>query len=255
MTITEIQAVLFDFGRTLAEYDLPSWPSAFGRCVDGIYGFLVRPAEELAPPAASIPSPERARAARGALRPDQPMAHRVTMGLRRVVRAVSGRTLPAIAEACARPIMATGRIYEDSLPTLEALSARGYRMGLVSNTPWGTPHYLWERQVEKFALAPLLEVCLFSSGVGYRKPHPAIFREALRRLGVRAEHALFVGDTPAEDIAGARAVGMRTVLITRGAAPEGAEACGADAIIPSLRALPALLPERAQTLDRSGQPS
>jgi len=263
MTFTDIQVVLFDFGRTLAEYDLPSWPSALGRCVDGIYGFLVRPSEELAPPAASIPSPEKAHAARGALRPDHPLPHRVAMGLRRVVRAVSGRTLPAIAEACARPIMATGRIYEDSLPTLEALRLRGYRMGLVSNTPWGTPHYLWEKQVEKFALAPLLEVCLFSSGVGYRKPHPTIFREALRRLGIRSEHALFVGDTPAEDMAGAHAVGMRTVLITRGAAPEGADSCGADAIIPSLGALLALLPERAeaaqtlstQTLDRSSQPS
>jgi putative hydrolase of the HAD superfamily len=242
MTFTGIQAVLFDFGGTLADYAVPAWPRAIVRCAEGVYGFLVRPAEELHPPAASIPPPEEAHAARGIARPDHPVPHRVALGLRRIVRSVSGRTLPAIAEACARPIMATGRLYDDALPTLEALCARGYRLGLVSNTPWGTPPYLWEKQVERFGLTDLLEARAFSSAIGRRKPDPAAFRDVLARLDVAPDQAVFVGDTPEEDIAGARAAGMRTVLLVRGHPPADETSSLPDAVIPALPALLSLLP-------------
>ncbi|HUX01789.1 MAG: HAD family hydrolase [Phycisphaerae bacterium] len=242
MTFTDIQAVLFDLGGTLADYDLPSWPRAVARCAEGVYGFLVRPAAELHPPAAAIPPPELAHAARGVASPEHPLPHRVALGLRRIVRAVSGRTLPAIAEACARPIMATGRLYDDALPTLNALQARGYRLGLVSNTPWGTPPYLWENQVERFGLASLLPVRVFSSAVGRRKPDPEVFRDVLARLDVPPHRAVFVGDTPDEDIAGARSAGMRTVLIVRGREPPAGTAPPPDAKIHSLADLLRLLP-------------
>jgi putative hydrolase of the HAD superfamily len=53
---------------------------------------------------------------------------------------------------------------------------------------------------------------VFSSEVGKRKPHPAIFETALERLGVEPERALFVGDRRFEDIRGAKEAGMTTVL-------------------------------------------
>jgi putative hydrolase of the HAD superfamily len=52
---------------------------------------------------------------------------------------------------------------------------------------------------------------VFSSEVGTRKPHPAIFRRALGALGVQPENALFVGDRLYEDIRGAGELGMKTV--------------------------------------------
>jgi putative hydrolase of the HAD superfamily len=58
-------------------------------------------------------------------------------------------------------------------------------------------------------IAERLDVALFSSEVGRRKPDPAIFERALEELGVVPERALFVGDTLATDVAGAQAVGMR----------------------------------------------
>ncbi|MCK4933562.1 HAD-IA family hydrolase, partial [Candidatus Bathyarchaeota archaeon] len=48
---------------------------------------------------------------------------------------------------------------------------------------------------------------------GWRKPSPEIFKEALRRLDMKAEETFFVGDTPLEDIQGAKKVGMKTVFI------------------------------------------
>ncbi len=243
---TGVKAVLFDLGGTLVEYAVPSWPAALGQCVDAVYGFLIRPEEERFPPAASVPPPDEAHARRGPARPDTPLPHRITMALRRMVRGASGRTLPAIAEACARPLMATGRICEDTLPVLEVLRARGYRLGLVSNTPWGTPDYLWEKQIEKFGLTPLLDVRLFSSGVGFRKPDPRIFREALGQLGVAAGRAVFVGDSPRDDIAGAHGAGLRTVLIARRPCFPDAVDPPPDASIQTLADLPALLPSGIQ---------
>jgi 4-nitrophenyl phosphatase len=61
------------------------------------------------------------------------------------------------------------------------------------------------------------------------KPEPPLFRIALRQLGVAPQAAAMVGDSVTSDIAGARAVGMRTVLY----APEGAPADAADVVIRS----------------------
>lgn len=215
MALDQVEAVLFDMGGTLVDYPLPSRPALVARCVRGAVSFLIRPEGELPPPAARVPAPGVAHERRRRAGPETALAHRAAVALRRVIRAVSGRTLPQIAEACLRPIVIDGRAYGDTLTTLRALLERGYRLGLVSNTPWGTPDYLWEQQAEKFGLAGLLEVRLFSSDIGVRKPDPRIFLEALRRLGVPPARALFVGDAPAEDIGGAAGVGMRTALVVR----------------------------------------
>jgi HAD superfamily hydrolase (TIGR01450 family) len=65
------------------------------------------------------------------------------------------------------------------------------------------------------------------------KPEPPLFRIALRRLGVAPHESAMVGDSVTSDIAGARAVGMRTVLY----APEGAVAGDADVVVRSFAEL------------------
>jgi HAD superfamily hydrolase (TIGR01509 family) len=91
---------------------------------------------------------------------------------------------------------------------LESLRARGLRLGLVSNAL--DPPGLLHADLERFGVAERLDVAVFSSEVGLRKPHPAIFERALAALGVEPAAALFVGDTLATDVAGAQALGMRT---------------------------------------------
>jgi putative hydrolase of the HAD superfamily len=91
---------------------------------------------------------------------------------------------------------------------LEALRDRGLKLGLVSNAL--DPPYLLHRDLADFGVAERLDVAVFSSEVGRRKPDPAIFRRALDALGVAPERALMVGDRVAIDIAGARALGMKT---------------------------------------------
>jgi len=91
---------------------------------------------------------------------------------------------------------------------LETLRERGLKLGLVSNAI--DPPELLHRDLEELGVAQLLDVAVFSSEVGRRKPDPAIFRYALERLGVEPEGGLMVGDSVPNDIAGAKALGMKT---------------------------------------------
>lgn len=92
---------------------------------------------------------------------------------------------------------------------LDALRERGLKLGLVSNA--FDPGWLLHRDLADMGLAQRLDVALFSSEVGKRKPHPQIFESALGALGVRPEDAMFVGDRLFEDIRGAGELGMTTV--------------------------------------------
>jgi putative hydrolase of the HAD superfamily len=127
-------------------------------------------------------------------------------------------------------------LYEDTLPVLAALREHGLRIGLVSNTG---------RDLEAFVAHHALDVdaAVGSGAHGKTKPHPAIFRSALDRLGVRADEAAMVGDSPEDDVAGARALGMQAFLVDReGRFPE------AVGRLPDLRALPAALGLAADSL-------
>jgi putative hydrolase of the HAD superfamily len=92
---------------------------------------------------------------------------------------------------------------------LEALRARGLRLGLVSNA--FDPAWLLRRDLDEMGVLERLDFTVFSSEVGKRKPHPEIFRRALETLDVRPEDALFVGDRLYEDVRGAGELGMTTV--------------------------------------------
>ncbi|HYZ20078.1 MAG TPA: HAD family hydrolase [Gaiellaceae bacterium] len=92
---------------------------------------------------------------------------------------------------------------------LESLRGRGLRLGVVSNA--FDPGWLLHRDLEQLGIAERVDFAVFSSELGKRKPHPAIFERALEALGVHANEALFVGDRLYEDIRGAGEVGMTTV--------------------------------------------
>ena len=92
---------------------------------------------------------------------------------------------------------------------LDSLAARGLKLGLVSNA--FDPPWLLRRDLEALGVAHRLHASVFSSEVGTRKPHSAIFERALGALGVAPERALFVGDRLYEDVRGASELGMKTV--------------------------------------------
>jgi putative hydrolase of the HAD superfamily len=92
---------------------------------------------------------------------------------------------------------------------LDSLREEGLKLGLVSNA--FDPGWLLRRDLEQMGIAQRIDVAVFSSEVGVRKPHPEIFQRALAALGVAPERTLFVGDRLYEDVLGAGELGMRTV--------------------------------------------
>jgi putative hydrolase of the HAD superfamily len=93
--------------------------------------------------------------------------------------------------------------------TLQALRARRLHVGMVSNIDDDQLHHL----IDVAGLRDCFDSLLSSESAAACKPDPAIFDEALRRAGCAPAEALFVGDTLAQDIAGANRAGMRSVLI------------------------------------------
>ncbi len=115
----------------------------------------------------------------------------------------------------------------------EALNSlqRSYQLGIISDTGM-TPGRVLRVLLERAGMLRLFSVSLFSDEVGYYKPHPEIFRRALRDLGVRPQEAVHLGDNPETDVKGAKGVGMRAILFNPSGATEMAPGV-ADAVINS----------------------
>jgi putative hydrolase of the HAD superfamily len=101
-------------------------------------------------------------------------------------------------------------IFPDVLPTLQALHARGYTLGVISD--WG------------IALGPILrqhhltryfDCLLVSATTRHAKPSPMLYQQALERANAVADYTLHIGDSYIHDVLGARSVGMTPVLIDR----------------------------------------
>jgi len=140
-------------------------------------------------------------------------------------------------------------VYPEVPGVLDALRARGLRLGVISNWDTRLPDLL--RQLD---LARRFDALVYSSAVGVEKPDSRIFRRALRELGVEPRAALHVGDSRLEDLEGAIAAGMRALLLVRGrrAASPGAPGPPATARrgreparLHDLSPLPALVTARA----------
>ncbi len=93
------------------------------------------------------------------------------------------------------------------------------------------------RAFARIGLARFFEVIVDSGEVGIEKPDVRVFEFALRGMNVRAEEAVYVGDVFKVDVLGARAAGMRAILID----PHGFHADKPCERVASLAALPALL--------------
>ncbi len=128
----------------------------------------------------------------------------------------SDRLAAVSPEAMTQTLLAALRFeaYPDAHPALTAARARGQRLVVVSNWDVSLPDVL-----SRVGLEPLLDGVVTSAGAGARKPSPAVFAGALALVGAEPADAVHIGDSPEEDIAGARAAGIRAVLLRRDSLP------------------------------------
>jgi putative hydrolase of the HAD superfamily len=98
-------------------------------------------------------------------------------------------------------------LFPDAVETLSCLRTSGLKLGLITN---GSIR-MQSRKLECLALSPLFDTILISDAEGIRKPDRQIFHRALDRLDTSPAQAVFVGDHPDVDVAGARAAGMHAI--------------------------------------------
>ena len=162
-----------------------------------------------------------------------------------IVRSVATEThLPVVEALAAYRGAWDARVDHDPacVPVLQGIRDRGWRTGLLSNTHW--PREQHERWLADAGLLDLLDARVYTSDLAHMKPHREAFLALLRVLDVAPEEAVFVGDRPRDDIAGAQAAGLRTVLLTGRDVP--AFDVVPDAAVPELADLPAVLEAWAQ---------
>ncbi len=106
-------------------------------------------------------------------------------------------------------IVAATRLFDDTRSTIERLRSVGLRLGIVTNG-YTT---MQRRKIHHHRLASVVDFVLISEEAGVHKPEKAIFDLALGKAEATAERSVFVGDTPAADIDGARNAGLHAVLM------------------------------------------
>jgi len=102
------------------------------------------------------------------------------------------------------------RVAPGALALLDRLRASGLRLGICSNAPF--PPEMMTRQLRVNGIGERMDVAVFSSAIGSRKPAPEPYLAALAGLAPPAAVVLFVGDRLREDYQGPTALGMRAVL-------------------------------------------
>ena len=114
----------------------------------------------------------------------------------------------------------TGLDSRDLSPATQA----GLKTGLISNAGITTTPTL-RTMLGHYELLPLLDVLIFSDEARLAKPSVVLFEDALKALGCESAETIFVGDSPAHDVVGARAAGMQAIVIGRkeidGITPDG----------------------------------
>ena len=233
MTRPRARAVFFDVDFTLI-YPGPTFQA------EGYHRFCAAYDIDVDP----VKFPEAVIAASAILNDEQELRYDNDLFVRytRRIIEVMGGTGEAL-DACATEIVREWAacqhfyLYDDVTPVLQELSARGLKVGLISNS-----HRCLASFQQHFELLGLITAAISSSEHGFLKPHPSIFESAMRLVGVESDEAVMVGDSLPHDIEGARRIGMRGVLVRRAKDEGGLGETPPDvAVIRTLTELPPLI--------------
>jgi len=102
-------------------------------------------------------------------------------------------------------VTTTVELYPEVPEVLSALAPR--RSAILSNAD--------HEHVAAWTFTLPVELILISEAIGAYKPHPLVFRTALERLGLPPDEVLHVGDSEMDDVAGAKAAGLRVAWVNR----------------------------------------
>ena len=210
---TALRGVLFDLGSTLQEYRHEDWDAIAAALNRDLYQYIASRghAHRLPPLDAFLELVNTSVEARRSSTAATMRSHSMLDVLGSVFEQHGIEDMRAEECVLAWYNRVTDLIYiePDVKPALRLLRKGGLKLGLVSNTSW--PSMAHDTDLERFGIRDLLECRLYSCEVGWEKPAPQIFEEALGCLELPPEQVAFVGDFLRYDIAGAHAVGMKGI--------------------------------------------
>jgi putative hydrolase of the HAD superfamily len=203
-----IEAVIFDWGGTLADYAAIELIDMWRIAAHHLAGHIPIGEDEILNRLADVEARMWARTATDA------RAASLADLLAEATRELGADVATAVLEEAGTHYLDTWtpHIVHDAqaVEVLTALRARGLRIGLLSNTHWPPAYH--EHFLERDGLAALIDARAYTSEMAYMKPHPEAFRHALDAVGVsEAARAVFVGDRLFDDVFGAQRAGMRAV--------------------------------------------
>jgi putative hydrolase of the HAD superfamily len=215
---TRIRAVFFDFQDTLARFRDGAWNSAYGLYVEAAreHGIDLDPQSVILPTEeawADYQTPDGPAHPEGSRYAEAFQQVRIAVHRRRLAMAgISGEVADSIGRRIDALEAESDRymLFDDVLPALDRLARAGVQSVVVSNHIWRL-HEI----VRDLGLGAKFEGVVNSAHVGYRKPHPRIYRAALTLTGIQPEETVMVGDSHSHDVAGAERVGIHGVLLDR----------------------------------------
>ena len=218
---TEIRAILFDWGNTLASVyrEDETWERCAQAAVDAAHSAGLPSARDttrqlrddfLAARARTFADPQGRELASDSFF----QQWLENLAAEDVGQAVVDQTIRAFWEAWTDCL----DLLDDADRVLASLKGRGFVLGMVSNVV--APGSYCRRQLRRLGLLDHLSTFTFSSEIGLRKPREEVYRHALEQLATPANgrpfrpgEILFVGDSPTCDVAGPARLGMQTALL------------------------------------------
>lgn len=220
----EIEAVLFDLGDTIVHFETSkarefveaSTRPAYDRLLDWGYAPPKFPAYLRSVKRRFVVSIVWSRIVR--------REAQLVTAFNRMHRAMGIHLRPGqmdeLIHLCVPQIRRFFEIDHEAVDVARRLEAAGFKLGLVSNTLF--PSSAIDDVLRVEGLLDPFPIRVYSSDVGYMKPHRRIFETALERIGVAADRAVFIGDRMDNDVRGPARVGMKTMLMIRnGHMPKG----------------------------------
>lgn len=208
-----MKAVIFDLGHTLIDY-YDDWTGPEERVVNRIYDMVasISPSIDREEFTAYLSNSLRqARDRKSTQMIEVPLVDLMGECLERY-GALDEYNLGQCLELFYNALQEDRKLVAGAVELLHGLKERGMSIGLISDVAWGLPSEYSMRDIQHFGLDQFFDDYVFSTDVGLRKPHPKVFKIALSNLGVTASEAMYIGNSLAHDIKGAKGVGMRAVL-------------------------------------------
>lgn len=140
------------------------------------------------------------------------------------------------------PICRSRLLFDDVIPALNALQRKNIKIGLLSNTV--IPGDMMNEVLERLQILDFFSFTLYSSDIGYRKPHASAFEPAVSLFNMKPSQIIMVGDQPEEDIKGAASSGLKAVLIERNTLSAKKKSVNTAPVISSLSDLISMIGKR-----------